>query len=213
MAVRLVLAFLFLSTLGIASYVLFPIEKVEVVGNQQLSAAQVRRITGIERDTPWLWTWVHKLRPLEANPWVVEARLERPAIAQARIVLRERTSVANIMVGGQRMGLSADGKLLPGAPPQRPLLQGTGERPLDDLLALIRLFPQAERIGYDRSGYRVVTPTFTVWGQSVKQLQDWAKKPRITSRETQVASTAGTDPKPAVPASINVYSWGVSVRQ
>ena len=213
MIVRLVLAFLFLTTLGIASNVLFPLEKVEVVGNKQLSAAQVRQITGIELNTPWLWTWVHKLRPLEANPWVVSAQLERPALAQARIVLRERTSVANIMVGEQRMGLSIDGKILPDAPLQKPLLSGTGERPLSDLVALMKLFPQAERIRYDSSGFRVVTPTFTVWGRSVKELQDWSKRPRIASRETQAASAAGTVTPPASPASIYVYSWGVSVRQ
>lgn len=213
MIARLVLAFLFLATLGIASNVLFPLEKVEVVGNKQLSAAQVRQITGIELNTPWLWTWVHKLKPLETNPWVISAQLERPAIAQARIVLRERTSVANIMVGEQRMGLSADGKLLPEAPMQRPLLSGTGERPLDDLVTLMKLFPQADRIRYDSSGYRVLTPTFTVWGRSVKELQDWAKRPKMANRETQAASAAGTTTPTASPASIYVYSWGVSVRQ
>ena len=211
--IRMVLAFIFLATLGVASNVLFPVEKVQVVGNSQLTVDQVQRLSGLEEGTPWLWAWPQRLRPLEANPWVVSAQLQRPAIGQLRIVLRERTSIANIVVEGQRMGLSADGKFLPNAPQRSPSIEGSGQRSLSNLLTLLRVFPEATRIRYDSSGFRVFAPTFTVWGASVKELQDWAKTKRIGQSEALAMAPSRTETTPASPKAIYVYSWGVSAKQ
>lgn len=208
--IRAVLLTLLLASLGVGSLVVLPIERVEVVGHQQLSPTQVQQITGLAPGAPWLWAWPYRLKPLLDNPWVRSATLERPAPGQIRIVLQERTSIANLLLGKTRMGLSADGVLLPNPPAQTPVIEGRGEVPIDDLLLLVQAFPNAKRIRYDVGGYQISTDGLNVWGKSVKELQDWAKLSRIGKSD---ASAVLAHPAAWSDGRIYVYSWGVSARR
>ncbi|MCX7784019.1 MAG: FtsQ-type POTRA domain-containing protein [Meiothermus sp.] len=208
--IRAVLIALLLASLGIGSYVVLPIEQVEVAGNQQLSQAEVQRLTRLEPGRPWLWAWPHQLEPLHKNPWVKSAVLERPALGQLRIVLEERTSIASLIQGHQRYGLSSDGVLLPGAPARSPVLEGRGEIPMADLLLLIQTFPDAQRIRYNVAGYQVIAANLNIWGKNVRELQDWAKVRRIGKSD---ASNPLAHPGASPESRIYVYSWGVSARR
>ncbi len=208
--IRAVLIALLLASLAVGSYVVLPIEQVEVVGNKQLSAAEVQKITGLEPGRPWLWAWPQKLEPLRQNPWIRMAALKRPAIGQLRIVLEERTAIAYVIQGSERYGLSSDGILLPGAPMRSPVLEGRGEVPIADLLLLMQTFPDAKRIRFDEAGYRILAPGLNVWGKDVRELQDWAKARRIGKSD---ASNPLAHPVDSSDRRIYVYSWGVSARQ
>lgn len=208
--IRFLLVLLLLASLGVGSLVALPIERVEVVGNKQLSQAQVQQITGLEPGAPWLWAWPYKLRPLLDNPWVRSATLERPAVGHLRIALQERTSVANILVAGRRYGLSRDGLLLPEAPPQTPLIEGRGEMPVADLLQLVQAFPDAKRIRYDVGGYQILGEKLNVWGQSVRELQDWSEARKMGKSD---ASSVLAHPLTGSDGRIYVYSWGVGARR
>ncbi|RIH86442.1 Cell division protein FtsQ [Meiothermus luteus] len=204
---RVLLLLLLLASLATGSQVVLPVEEVEVVGNQQLSPDYIRQVTGLEVGSPWLWAWPYRLQPLLQNPWVRTAQLERPAIRRLRIVLEERKSIANLRLGPELYGLSADGVLLPGAPRQAPLLVGQGQPPLADLVLLVQTFPQAERIRYGVGGYQVEKGNLRVWGRTVRELQDWAKASRI-------GPSAAINPlRPPDAGRIYVYSWGVSARR
>lgn len=208
--IRAVLLALLLASLGTGSYVVLPTQEVEVVGNRQLTEAAIRQATGLEPGRPWLWAWPYKLEPLKHNPWIKSVRLERPAPGRLRIVLEERTSVANLIQGSERYGLSRDGVLLPGAPARSPVLEGRGEIPISDLLLLVQTFPDAQRIRYGVAGYQVLAPNLNLWGQNVRELQDWAKASRIGKSD---ASNPLAHPGPSSDSRIYVYSWGVSARR
>jgi cell division protein FtsQ len=209
--IRAILIGLLLASLAVGSLVALPVESVEVVGNRQLSAAQVRQITGLKPGTAWLWAWPHKLEPLLQNPWVKSAALNRPAPGRLEVVLEERVPVASLVLRGQRYGLAADGTLLPGAAVQRLVVEGhPGEIPLADLLLLMQTFPQAQRIRYNVGGYQVLGPDLNVWGRNVRELQDWAKLSRIGRRG---ASNSLAHLGAMSGSRIYVYSWGVSARR
>ncbi|WP_018465772.1 cell division protein FtsQ/DivIB [Calidithermus timidus] len=174
--IRSLLALLTLATLGIGSRVVWPVERVEVVGNIQLSDSQVRAITGLEVGTPWLWAWPKRLEALRANPWVRSARLERPAIGQLRIVLEERKALATLVLGGMEWGLSDDGTLLPN-PPETPIrVEGLGSIRLSDVIAIVKALPNATSIRYTPAGYTVRGKGFEVWAATATELQKWASE-------------------------------------
>ncbi len=206
--VRALLWFLLLAALGIGSRVALPIEEVEVVGLRHLSAEAVQQITGLKPGQPWLWAWPYRLEPLRQNPWVKTAILERPALGRLRIVLEERSPVAHLVQRQRRYGLSPEGVLLPDAPAKGPFLEGRGEAPIADLLALVAIFPQAERIRYDVGGYQVLGPSLNVWGRNVSELQDWAQARKMGRSDAKTLP-----PDVLLGSRIYVYSWGVSAQQ
>ncbi len=207
--IRAVLLTLLLASLGIGSLVVLPIQEVEVVGNRQLTDAEIRQASGLEPGRPWLWAWAYKLEPLRHNPWIKSVTLERPALGQLRIVLEERSPIAHLNQGSRRYGLSKDGVLLPDAPAQGPALEGRGEIPIADLLELVQTFPEAQRIRYNVGGYQILGSNLNVWGKNVRELQDWAKASRMGKSE---ASNALAHPA-SLASRIYVYSWGVSARR
>lgn len=222
--IRTVLVLIFAGTLLVASRVLLPVGKVEVVGNRQLLEGEVRAVTGLQVGVPWLWSWSYRLEGLKANPWVVSARLERPRVGELRIVLQERTSVASVGLKDSKVGISADGALLPGAAPKTPLLEAVPDGNYTDLLMLAEAFPDAVRIRQDAAGYQVWGPNLNVWSSNVRELQDWAKGRRIGRSEAvkpqpQPAAQGAKDAAPARPdatasvSRLSLYSWGVSANR
>lgn len=216
--IRFMLMLLFLGTLGVASRVLLPVDKVEVVGNHHLLVGEVQALTGLHVGTPWLWAWPYRLEILKQNPWVISARLERPGVGQLRVVLEERASVASVGLKDGKVGISADGVLLPGAGPKMPFLEAVPDGDYTELLALARAFPDALRIHADASGYRVIGPNLNLWSSNVRELQDWAKGRRI-GRSDAVKVQPQDPATPAHPdatasvSRLNLYSWGVSANR
>jgi cell division protein FtsQ len=215
--IRFVLVVLFLGTLGVASRVLLPVDQVEVVGNRHFLVGEVQALTGLQVGTPWLWAWPYKLETLKQNPWVISARLEKPKLGQVRVVLEERVSVASVGLKDSKVGISADGVLLPGAAAKTPFLEAVPDGDYTELLALARAFPDALRIHADASGYRVIGPNLNLWSSNVRELQDWAKGRRIGRSEAKLQPqdpAAPAHPDAVASASrLNLYSWGVSANR
>lgn len=139
---RAVLAALVLATAYVASLVLFPVERVEVLGLKRLEREEVLARTGLLPGEPWLWVLPNRLVPLQKDPWVAEATLEKPQIGVVRLRIREREPFLPLANGA---ALATDGTLLPGGAPlaRGPRVEGQGPLPVPTLLALARAYPEA----------------------------------------------------------------------
>lgn len=190
---RFLLASLLLATLYVASLVLFPVEEVEVVGLKHLRREDVLARTGLYPGEAWLWVRPSRLAPLRQDPWVVEARLEKPRPGAVRLLLREREPFLPLADGS---ALAKDGTLLPGGAPLAlgPRVEGQGPLPKADLLALAEAFPKAKRLRYTPAGYWVEVEGLTLFAPEVRFLLEYAQ--------------AGA---PLREGRIYLYSWGVSV--
>lgn len=183
---------LLLATLGVASYVVWPIERVEVVGNKQLSPPQVIELTGLQVGSPWLWAWDLRLGRLRQDPWIAAARLERPSPGQIRLIIKERFAVAHLEDG---RGIGYDGVVLPGARPAGPAVRGSGPLPASLVLSLIKAVPNADKITYSHSGFSISRAGRTVWSASHDALLKFSRSPKAPPFTRAY-----------------VYSWGVSGR-
>jgi hypothetical protein len=186
---------LILGGLIIASRIVLPVRKVEVIGAQHLSVAQLEAMTGLHPGIPWLWVGSWNLNTLRANPWIARAELSRPRLGLVVLKVSERHPIATLQLGQQSWGLAPDGTLLPGAPPTGPRIQGWGPLPLHRLLRILKLLPQAQKIRFDPSGFRISLGNETIWLGHVRELQSWLK----------TATISGS-------ASVYLYPWGESVR-
>lgn len=190
--VRAMLALLLLATLYVASLVLFPVEEVTVEGLRHLKREEVLARTGILPGEPWLWLTARRLNPLLQDPWVASARMEKPGPGQVRLLLRERTPFLPLPGGD---ALAEDGTLLPGGGPlaRGPRVEGKGPLPVQDLLALARAYPGAQRLRYTPAGFWVELPQARIFAPNVRLLLEYAQSARPEGQ-------------------VYVYSWGVSVR-
>lgn len=114
------------ASLYVASLVAVPVEEVRVEGLRHLSREAVLQTLRLAPGDPWLWVWGNRLRPLLENPWVAEAHLEKPALGQVVVRVRERRPFLPLETGD---ALAEDGVLLPKEPP-RPRAPGAGVGPL-----------------------------------------------------------------------------------
>jgi cell division protein FtsQ len=87
---RTILALLLLATLYVASLVLFPVEKVEVVGLRHLKPEDLLAKARLHPGDPWLWVLPQRLAPLQKDPWIAEVHLEKPRPGAVRLYVRER---------------------------------------------------------------------------------------------------------------------------
>ncbi len=188
---KLVLASLFAATLYVASLVLFPVESVVVEGNRHLQKQEILARTQLHAGEPWLWVGNGHLKALRQDPWVAEARLEKPRIGEVRLILREREPFLPLADGN---ALATDGTVLPGGAPMAkgPQVEGQGPLPVQDLLALARAYPEATRLRYTPAGFWVETP------QGVA----FAPEARLLVKYAQAGAPKGK---------VYLYSWGVSV--
>ncbi|KGQ21316.2 cell division protein FtsQ [Thermus filiformis] len=187
MGVRLVLFALLLATLYVGSLVLLPVEKIQVVGTHRLSPEEVVRTLGLAEGEAWLWVFPSRAQALLANPWVKEARLEKPRPKEVLIRVVERTPIARLANGD---GLSKDGVLLPGGG-EGPLVEGKGPLPVRAVIALVEAFPQARRVLYTPAGFWVEGEGWRIFAPEAALLIKWAK----------VNAPKGT---------VWIYEWGVS---
>jgi cell division protein FtsQ len=139
---------------------------------------------------------------------VLSARLERPKLGSLRIAVEERQVIAHLESHPQQLGLSADGVLLKGAPQKGPQIASEVDFPITQMVQVVRAFPYAERIRYNRAGFSVEGPGVKVWG-SAQELQ------KIAKGETMVGSALRNKATTAQGkgSQVFVYSWGVSKRR
>ncbi|WP_038057097.1 cell division protein FtsQ/DivIB [Thermus amyloliquefaciens] len=191
MGMRLVLALLLAATLYVASLVLFPVETVVVEGHRHLPKEEILNRTQLYPGEPWLWVGDGRLKALRQDPWVAEARLEKPRVGEVRLVLREREPFLPLADGN---ALATDGTVLPkGAGVAKgPRVEGQGPLPVQDLLALARAYPEATRLRYTPAGFWVETPQGVAFAPEARLLVEYAQ--------------AGV-PK----GKVYLYSWGVSI--
>jgi cell division protein FtsQ len=190
---RTILALLLLATLFVASLVLFPVEKVEVVGLEHLKEAHVLARTGLHEGEAWLWVSANRLAPLLQDPWVAEARLEKPRPGEVRLFVRERKPLLPL---GDGSALAEDGTLLPGGAPlaRGPRVEGQGPLPKEELLRLARAYPRAKALRYTPAGFWVELKETTLFAPEARFLLEYAQA------------------KGALGSQVYLYSWGVSVR-
>ncbi|WP_460414431.1 FtsQ-type POTRA domain-containing protein [Thermus oshimai] len=191
-AVRWVLLGLLLATLYVGSLALFPVEEVRVEGLRHLREEEVLKALELAPGDPWLWVLPGRVKALGQNPWVAEARLEKPRVGAVRVVVRERKPFLPLEDG---QALSEDGVLLPGGAPHAhgPRVVGRGPLPKEALLALARAYPEARRLRYTPAGFWVELPEAVLFAPSAELLLKYAQAPR---------------PK----GQVFLYSWGVSQR-
>lgn len=211
--IRALLITLGLASLLMASRVILPIESVQVVGNQQLKTSDIKKRTGLEVGSPWLWAWPYRLNTLKQNPWVLKANLERPQPGVVRIVLEERKIIAHLESHPQKLGLSADGVLLRNAPQNGPQIASEVDFPTAEMVQVVRAFPYGERIRYDRAGFTVEGSGVKVWGRTAQQLQKIAKSDTMMGSALRTNSVTPTQGSPLGKTSVYVYPWGVSKRR
>lgn len=188
-----ILLMLLLATLGVASYVVWPIEGVVVAGNRHHNDRAIIKRSGLELGTPWLWAWEFRLNALRQDPWIVSAQLERSEIGQIRINIKERYPVAHLEGG---WGLSYDGILLPGVKQGGPLVRGSGLLPIAEVLGLVKTFPKANEIRYDATGFTVRQGSQEIWSASYQELQSYGKSRTMLPN-----------------SKVHVYGWGVSANR
>lgn len=125
---RILLASLLAATLYVASLVLFPVEKIQVVGNKHLKEEDILARTRLYTGEPWLWIGPGRLYSLRQDPWVEDIRLEKPRVGEVVLVLRERQPLLPL-AGGD--ALATDGTLLPGGASAAPgpIVEGQGPLP------------------------------------------------------------------------------------
>ncbi|MFN3179170.1 MAG: FtsQ-type POTRA domain-containing protein [Thermus sp.] len=188
---RVLLALLLAATLYVASLVLFPVEHIAVAGNKHLKTEEILARTRLYVGEPWLWIGASRLQDLRQDPWVAEARLEKPRVGEVLLVLREREPFLPLADGN---ALATDGTLLPGGArlAKGPRVEGQGPLPVQDLLALARAYPEAIRLRYTPAGFWVETP------QGVA----FAPEARLLVKYAQAGGPKGR---------VYLYSWGVSV--
>ncbi|GAB5601856.1 FtsQ-type POTRA domain-containing protein [Thermus sp. FJN-A] len=187
---RALLALLLLATLYVASLVSFPVDRVEVEGLRYLKKEEVLARTRILPGEPWLWVLPNRLKPLVADPWVAEARLEKPRIGTVRLLLREREPFLPLSDGA---ALAQDGTLLPGGAPwaKGPRVEGKGPLPTQALLALARAYPEAKRLRYTPAGFWVDLAEGSLFAPDPQLLLEYAQAGRPKGK-------------------VFLYSWGVS---
>ncbi len=193
---RLLVVVLALATAYVASLVVLPIERVEVEGITHLTKPEVQRLTGLYPGESWLWATSFKLRALRADPWVKDARIERPSLGVVRVRVTERVPVATLVQGGERLGLAADGTVLPGAPRVGPEIQGFGPDRTREALEIARLFPDATSIHYTPAGFSVNWQGRKLWAPDARSLRAVADRARMSASTEYYA-----------------YAWGVSLRR
>ena len=208
--IRALLVFLGMASLLMASRVVLPIEAVQIAGNQQIKSADIKKNTGLEVGSPWLWAWPYRLNTLKQNPWVLKVHLERPEPGVVRIVLEERKIIAHLESHSQKLGLSADGVLLRNAPQKGPQIANEVDFLTTEMVQVVRAFPYAERIRYDRAGFTVEGRGVKVWGRTASELQKIAKSDTMVGSALRANSTTPAQGSQVGTTSVFVYSWGVS---
>jgi len=114
----------------------FDLGSLQVRGNAHVTSADVRRLSGLSSSTNVLWFHPGPAeRRLEANPWILEARISRDLPSGLTVTIEERVPVA--VTGGRHpMLVAADGMVLApaGQDSALPVVKTTGRPSVGDRL-------------------------------------------------------------------------------
>ncbi len=101
---------------------LFHVRTIEVEGNVHRQRAEIIRASGVSTRTNVIWLDEAQVRArLEEDPWVASAVVSRSLAGTVRIAIRERTPVAVLERGSERVLVAGDGTILASAPPAESL--------------------------------------------------------------------------------------------
>ena len=171
------------------------IERVEVVGHAHLTRTDVLRLANVAPGDPLLWVTRFSVHGLEAEPWVLQARVTRHWPDAVSIWLVERTPVIR---DGDRTW-AADGTALVGADPvvleELPTVTGWGTPRIAESLELLGMLAGhgVRVITYGPEGFEGVLADVELFTPSVDALRtQWS------AFESQRGSR------------VAVYPWGVS---
>lgn len=100
--------------LGVAQSPLLDVDRVEVRGAEQTSAAEVRRAAGLDRGRRPMLTLDRRrmAEAVEARPWIATAKVQRSWPSTVVVVVSERAPVATVPTKTGVALLDADGRVL-----------------------------------------------------------------------------------------------------
>jgi cell division protein FtsQ len=169
--------------------------RVEVIGHERLTPADVQRLADVAPGDPFLWVTSFRLRRLAADPWVLQVRVTRHWPDTVAIAVSERAPV----LSDGTLAWALDGTALPGLSADEharlPRVEGWGTARLDDALTLLGMLGGygVEVITYTPEGFEIQLRNATVFTPSVSALRaQWS------AFESQRGGK------------IAVYPWGVS---
>ena len=172
-------------------WVLFPLERVVVRGNESLSDAAVARLAGAYPGAPWLYLPRPARARLLAHPNIQSAEVKRLSFGVLLIEVKERSPRASWQgmlgfPGNDRLAVVIDAEGNPLLESEAPTRIAGPEGRLDEALFLLSRYPSATNITFGPAGYTLEFGERRIW---------------LADPET---------PAPDPPRG-HVYAWGVSV--
>lgn len=195
MRVLLIVLLILLTALVVVTRFWPVVERVEVLGEQHLSRAEVLRLADLAPGDPFLWITRFSLRGLQQEPWVLHARVTRHWPDTVAIGIVERQP---LLTDGQ-VAWAADGTELHGAAPEQlaqlPRLSGWGHPRLAEAIELLHMLVGrgVRVITYGPEGFEVELEEMVLFTPGVDALRtQWS------AFESQRGGR------------VAVYPWGVS---
>jgi len=175
----------------LASWLLLPVERVEVVGARTLTPTAVARLAGIYAGAPWLYAPFWAEGRLAQHPQVARVKIQRKSGGVLKITVEERKPLAvwedPLGFPGQRKrGVVVDAEGRPLLLAQAPRSVKGPESELLTGLNLLLRYPKARSVTTGPAGYTL----------NFEKRRLWLARPDV--------------PAPSPPRG-HVYAWGVSV--
>ena len=190
----IVVAVLFTAALGVSRFVP-TVERIEISGASHHAAADVLRLARLAPGDPWLWVTRWRLRGLEDDPWILQARVIRHWPDTVSVTVWERTPALTDGV----TAWASDGTALPGPKPEElagvPVVRGWGAPRIQEALELVKLFANDDLqvLSYTPTGFEIELADGAISTPDVDSLRrQWAAIQHRNGRR------------------LAVYPWGVS---
>lgn len=178
-----------------------PIREVEVFGNNNIDASEVKKLAGLAPNFGWLYYGAWQVKGVFQNPWVKSIKLTRVFPNKIQLHVREHVPFVRFQPSqGKTVVLSKSGHKLPltSDSTRLPLVKGWGPDRINDALLIVRALSRynIKAVEFTPSGVTVHTADAAVWSGDLKSLMKYA-------------GSIGMYPN----KQIHIYPWGVSVQQ
>lgn len=185
----------------LTAWFMWPIRTVYVMGNAHLSVPEVRKLAGLSSKFGWWYYGAWRAKGLTKSPWIISSKITREYPDKVILQITERQPFLRWKKSnGEVVLVSKDGQVLPNSAdyPQLPVLKGWGPERLNEaMLATLALSRYTVKsVEYTPSGLTVDTAAGTVWSGDLKSLLKYAGSVSMYPKKQ-----------------MNIYPWGVSVRQ